>query len=242
MRCGTTFLHTYLLEHPKVMAPVRRQLWFFDMSFHRGIGWYRSRFPLKIQRVLRGRITGEATPDYLFHREVPGRVARVLPQVKLLVLLRNPVDRAYSHYWLEVRQGQETLSFEKAIEAEDLRLRHEGDDIFKGGSYHDSHHRRHSYLARGIYVDQLLTWMRHFPLERLLILKSEDLYQNAPKVYGQTLRFLGLPDWEPDHFEPRNAGEYSDMNPATRRHLTEYFSTHNERLYRLLGRNLGWEP
>lgn len=120
-RSGTTSLYSYLVEHPRVVAAAKKELHFFDLRFPNGPAWYRDQFP----SLSPDTITGEASPYYLFHSHVPKRVFKLLPHVKLIVLLRNPVDRAYSHYYHAVKHGIETLPFERAIEQEDERLRGE---------------------------------------------------------------------------------------------------------------------
>ncbi len=128
-RAGTTSLHRYLIQHPGVRTTLRTKgVHFFDTGYGRGMSWYASRFPTRLTAWYVARRhgvelrTGEASPYYLFHPHVPGRVAEHLPQVKLIALLRDPVGRAYSHYQHEVARGFETLSFEEAIEAEAARL------------------------------------------------------------------------------------------------------------------------
>src|SRR5439155_957892 len=124
-------------------------------------------------------LTGEASPYYLFHPRVPKRVRELLPSVKLIVLLRNPCDRAYSHYHHEVRLGVEALPFEAAIEREGERLRGEPEKLLASDTYYSFNHQHYSYLARGVYIDQLLAWRGDlFPKEQLLILRSEDPYAN----------------------------------------------------------------
>ena len=131
-RGGTTSLYNYLLARPQIAAATRKEVHFFDNNFHRGIPWYRAHFPSLIQgdmaETIRGQrfITGEASPYYLFHPHAPARAALVVPKAKLIVLLRNPVDRAYSHYCRMVKKGRETLSFEDALAQEEIRTRGEG--------------------------------------------------------------------------------------------------------------------
>ncbi len=160
MKCGTTSLFRYLAEHPDFFPPMTKEIHFFDSKYDQGLDWYRRRFPTKIKRLtcrLRGRriITGEASPYYMFHPHAMRRIASILPTVKLIVLLRNPVDRAYSHYHYEVKHGREQLTFEEAIDAEPGRLAGELDKMLQDEGYFSVHYGRHAYLRRGIYVEQL---------------------------------------------------------------------------------------
>ena len=129
-RGGTTSLYNYLVEHPGIGAASIKEVHFFDTPhFKQGLAWYRGHFPSAFQRyyversLKHGFVTGEASPYYLFHPHAPKRVAGLMPQMKLIVMLRNPVDRAYSHYHHEVAGGHEKLAtFEEAIACEDERL------------------------------------------------------------------------------------------------------------------------
>src|SRR5439155_7010676 len=144
----------------------------FDLNYHRGIDWYRSRFPTEgyRRRVRRrrgvGQVVGEASPDYLFHPHVPARVASALPAVKLIVLLRNPVDRAFSHYWHQAKRGFEDLSFQEAVAQEPSRLNGELERVISDERYVSFERHHHSYLARGRYAEQLEVWFDLFPRQQ----------------------------------------------------------------------------
>ena len=241
-KCGTTSLYTYLEQHPCVIPAFRKELNFFDLGFGRGTIWYRAYFPTlfykqQIEKVNRqNAITGEATPQYLFHPLAPERVATTLPNIKLIVLLRNPVDRAYSHYNHEKVRGRESLSFEDAMKAEKERLRKEKEKMLEDKNYQCLEYLYFSYLSRGIYVEQLKNWMNFFPKEQFLILKYEDFVDDPPGVFKQVLDFLKLPTWKLKEYKAFNAGKYSSgMNTTTRNRLIDYFEPHNEQLYQLLG-------
>jgi hypothetical protein len=245
-RAGTTSVYNYLNQHPAVIAALTKEVHFFDVNFDQGLGWYRAYFPSYrrksvIQRQ-RGRcVTGEASPYYLFHPRVPRRVKAVLADVKLIALLRNPVDRAFSHYHHELRAGREHLTFEAAIAREPERLQGEAARILADESYDSFNHQCYSYLARGVYVDQLRTWLSYFPREQMLILKSEDLYAHPCLATKQVLAFLDLPEWELGHYRKYHAQPYAKMEAATRALLVDYFAPYNQQLYALLGRDFGWD-
>jgi hypothetical protein len=222
---GTMYLYHLLTQHPLVEPAVFKEPHFFDLLFKQGVGWYRECFPQPTRKDGRRTITGEATPGYISHPLVPERVAKVVPQVRLIALLRNPVDRAYSHYQMAVRKSKETRTFEEAAEA---------------GLGYDP-----EYLIKSVYVDHLLRWTEFFDREQLLVLKSEDFFENHTETLKVVLEFLGLPEWEPEASEleggKRNAGRYGEeMDPSTRRRLEEYFEPHNRRLYDFLGVDFGW--
>lgn len=251
-RGGTTSLFRYLQAHPCIEPAVNKDLHFFDREYKKGLAWYRGHFPTSIEKYhaqsLGGRtfLTGEASPSYLFHPYAPKRVAKALPNVKLIVMLRNPVSRAYSQYNHAVELGHETLSFEEAIQAEEERIARECKRIQEDEYYYSETYKHLSYLMKGIYVDQLQAWMSIFPREQFLILKSEDFYADPAAALKQVLAFLNVPETETElrkkEYKIINNNVYSSrMDPAMRKHLIKYFEPHNARLYDFLGVNFGWD-
>lgn len=239
-KAGTTSLFKYLRQHPNILPAHKKEVKFFDCNFGRGLNWYRSHFPYASE-LQEGRITGEASPHYLSHPLAPQRVASILPDVKLIALLRNPVERAYSHYQLNVRRRRERLSFAEALEQEEARLGDILQRIRSGEEVPLFNFLHYAYTYKGMYAEQLENWLAVFPREQILILKSEDLFTNPAAVFAQVLAFLGLPPWEPKHFEKYNTGRYTGMDPEIRQRLLEFYQPHNQRLYQLLGVDYGWE-
>lgn len=245
-RCGTTSLYYNLVRHPCIAPAFQKEAHFFDVNFNRGLSWYRSLFPTSIYRYyverMRGRAfsTGEASPYYIFHPHAPKRIFDALPHVKLIAILRNPVDRAYSHYSARVRRGIETFSFRDAIEREEERLGGELERILEDESYYSPRHRLFSYLSRGIYIDQLRRWMDLFPREQFLILKSADFFADPQAVLNRVTDFLDLSTWETGDLGRYNVGKYTEMGAEMRSRLVEYFEPHNQRLYKYLGVDFGW--
>ncbi len=246
---GTTSLYRYLIEHPNIAPIYVKEPHFFDIYYHKGLGWYRSHFPTAVEKYYaryvhkHDLITGEASPYYLFHPSTSQRVAKTLPKAKLIVLLRNPIDRAYSQYQHQLRQsGVETLSFEGAIDAEEKRLAGEEEKIRQNEKYASFNHRHYSYLARSTYINQLPAWLNIFPREQLLILKSEDLYSDPASIVKQTLEYLNVPaSTQQGAYKPFNEAKYTPMKPETCVRLVEYFKPYNARLYDLLDRDFGWD-
>jgi len=246
-RSGTTSLYEYLTQHPSVIPGVGKEVYFFDKKYDQGINWYKSFFPTKIsksrleKKLKRNCITGEATPRYLYHPYTPKRVFDLIPNVKLIVLLRNPIDRAYSHYQMEVDHGHENLSFEEAIEKEESRVKHEIELMNNNENYYSVEFYRKSYLTRGIYVTQLKNWFKFFPRNQFLIIKSEDFYSNTPYVYNTVLKFLELPEFKLQHYKQFKMRQYSSMTNKIRKKLSDYFAPYNKELYKLIGINFNWE-
>jgi hypothetical protein len=257
-RCGTTSLFYYLSEHPQIVPSTTKELHFFDDHYAKGMRWYRAQFPTTVQKYYAAHIrkrdflTGEATPAYLFYPHASERIAKALPDVKLIVLLRNPVDRAFSHYWLLSRVNKEALSFEEAIKREQTMIGSEREKILAEANRASQEYRQFSYLTRGMYAEQLQHWMKYYPREQFLILKSEDMYSNPAETIQQTLAFLGLPTLEiqankeyRQYRLPQKAGYLNkerqpEMKSETRQYLLDYFKPYNARLYEFLGRDFGW--
>lgn len=234
-KCGTTSLYAWISEHPQVTPAKTKEVHYFDRWFERGEAWYRGHFPRR-RRLRRARaITGEATPAYLFHPECPDRVRRHVPGAKLLVLLRDPVKRAWSNYHHAVRTGRERGAFEDAVDRE-LRLL---EDPAAAAAA-----RRPSYLRRGFYAEQLRRWHARFPEDQLACFLSEDLFRDPNVVLDEVTRFLGLAahDWRwLREARARNQHPHPPMEPATRDRLREIFRRPNQELAELLGRDPGWD-
>jgi hypothetical protein len=240
---GTTFFYRLLAQHPNVKPAFLKEVHYFDLNYRKGEHWYRSNFPLQVSDE-RDFVTGESSPYYLFHPHAPRRAAHIVPEAKLIVLLRNPVHRAYSHYQHQVKrvkgEARETLTFEEAIDAEEVRLHGEVDKMIRDEAYVSLNHRSYSYLARGVYVDQLVAWSKYYDRTQMQILKSEDLFHDTPTILRATSGFLEIPYWAPKAYSIPNKREYTDLSIAVRQRLEDFFRPHNLRLYEYLGVDLGW--
>jgi hypothetical protein len=244
-RCGTTSLYAAIQAHPQFAPPLRKELHFFDIGFQRGPLWYRAAFPLRSRIRTEARhqgrpvLTGEATPGYLFHRDVPERIARTVPEARLVVVLRDPVERAYSNYWLNRHRGQEALSFEEALAREDERTRIADPE-------HPTREEllaltRYAYKARGCYADQLERYRPWLP-DRMLVLGFDELYGASGGGWVRLGDFLGM---DPTGFAARrrllsSQRDAPEMEPETRSGLRDWFAPHNRRLEQLLGRDPGF--
>jgi len=235
-KAGTTALYAYLRWHPGITGPSWKEVSFFDRHWWRGPAWYRGQFPLRSGT----RLVGEASPSYLFHPLAPERVRALVPDARLVALVRDPVARAYSHYQHEVALGREPLSFEDALAAESERTRGEEASLVADPKAFSRAWWDHTYVARGLYADQLERWLAIFPPEQLLVVRSEDLGERPAETYAEILAFLGAAPHGLQEY-PRIFGrEYADMPPETRLALAARFAEPNRRLEALLGRDLGW--
>jgi hypothetical protein len=240
-KCGTTSLYNYLAQHPNIIAAAKKEIHFFDCNYDKGYRWYKSHFcETNKHRDKKNVIAGEATPYYIFHPHAPTRVKKTLPGVKLIVMLRNPVERAFSHYKHHVKYKVEPLSFIAAIKAESERLAGELNKMIQNENYQSYNLQMFSYLHRGVYVDQLKRWFAYFSKEQFLILKSEDFFAEPENNFAKTLRFLGLPEYKLMHYKKFNPSQAFSMDNSTREYLINYFRPYNENLYELLGLDFGW--
>ncbi len=256
-RGGTSSLYTYLRRHPDVAGALRKEVAYFTSSYHEGIAWYRAHFPLaardRIHGLRRGRpLMGlEATPDYLLDPRAAARAVAILPEARIVVLLRDPVDRAWSHWAHMRRLGIETLSFDEALAAEPRRLGGALDRLAEVDPLDRDRDEplprpvlRYSYVARGRYGAQLERWLARYPRDRILVVRSEEFYADTPRVFASIVAFLGLPEWLPDRFsnisrsgEERAAFELPPLDALSRRRLAETFVDDRERVERLIGKD-----
>jgi len=235
-KAGTTALYAYLRWHPQITGPSWKEVSYFDRHYRRGERWYRGHFPV----LKRDRLVGEASPSYVVHPLAPQRVHALLPEARLIVLVRNPIDRAYSHYQHEAALEREPLTFEQAIDAEEERLRGEVERMTSDAAYFSHAWWNFTYLARGRYAEQLERWLAVFPREQLLVVPAGDLRDRPGETYARVLEFLGAERHRLNSYPRIFSREYPVMSPETRSRLASYYAEPNRRLYDLLGRDLGW--
>jgi hypothetical protein len=245
---GTSSLYNYLTAHPAVVRAATKEIHYFDINHHRGPGWYRGHFPTRRRMAQLDRrlgvpaMTGEASPYYLFHPRVPERVRALLPDARLIVLLRDPVERAVSHHNHELIDGFETLDLAAAIEAEPRRLAGEAQRLACGdGRAASFSHQHQGYLSRGRYAEQLERWFGVFARERFFIADSRELFEDPAGLTARALAFLGLPEHELPGYDVAGARPHAELDLELRQRLREYFAPHNQRLYALLGMDFGWQ-
>lgn len=240
-KAGTTSLYEYLSQHPDVRPAARKEVHYFDVNHDRGPGWYRARFPVAVLKR-RTWITGEASPYYLQHPEAPERVRSLLPGVRLIAVLRDPVERAHSHWRHYRRSGEETRPFADVLDEEERLLPELERRLLDGDTDALDAHRHLGLLARGRYAEQLERWLKVFPREQLLVLESEELFTRPADAYARTLEFLGLRPFTGARFEVHNRGSDSgtDISPTLARRLARYYAEPDRRLVALLGHELSW--
>jgi hypothetical protein len=246
-RCGTTSMYQALRQHPAVLRPVTRKgVHYYDVDYARGPGWYRAHFPLELtarrrQHRLGTRVmTFESSPYYLFHPLAAQRIATDLPGVKILILVRDPVERAYSAYTHEFARGFETESFERALELEDSRLADEEERLIADPAAHSHAHQHQAYVRRGFYIDQIVRMIDAVGSDHVHVIDAEDFFAEPEKAWAAVTDFLGLPEVHGLEFKQHNARARSAMPESVRRSLEERFEDSDERLASWWGRTPSW--
>lgn len=246
-RAGTTSMYKTLTEHPEVLgAGLHKGVHYFDTHYDKGPKWYRGHFPTRwsARRTQRSTgnepITGEASPYYMFHPLVPQRIAQELPGAKVIVMLRDPVERAYSAFTHETARGFETEPFERAIELEEVRLAGVEEKFAADPYFQSLEHQHNAYLARGRYVEQLERLEHHVGRENIHVVDSDELFVDAEPLIRETVEFLGLSPWAPASLQKRNARPRRSLEGEVRERLERYFEPYDERLAAWCGRTPSW--
>jgi hypothetical protein len=244
MKSGTTSLYYNICQHQNIFESAYDEIGFFDDNFELGLYWYRSMFPTVFQKYItklkhQKFLTGEDTPFYFWKQNVVDRIHNILPNVKLIIILRNPIDRAYSNYTDRINLGNEPTSFEEVVKNEiefikknNLKsVNNELKDMIK----------EPAYLAKGIYVNQLKLWRKKFPLKQFHILSTEEMSNQPHKTLEKVFEFLKVSKKNIKTPQKRKMKEYAPMNSDTRKLLIEFFKPYNEKLYKEINQQFGWD-
>ncbi len=242
-RCGTTSMYRALAAHPSIVkAVLHKGVHYFDVAYHRGPAWYRGHFPLRSTGKRVSARTGvptqtfESSPYYMYHPLAADRIAAELPDVRLVVLIRDPVERAYSHHAHEVARGFEPeADFTRALALEPERLAGEEQRLRADPRYYSHAHQHHAYVERGQYVEHLQRLTAVFGRERIHVVDSERFFTEPEPVYDAVLSFLDLPLTHRPPFERHNARARGPMPEPVREQLTAHFAPYNARLVDWLG-------
>jgi len=232
-KCGTTSLYEDLIKHPDILPSngygdhipyggtlslSQKEPRFFDRQWHRGIDWYFSLFP-----DVSGKISGDGSAMYLFRTLAMERMKQTIPDTKIIIMLRDPIDRLYSHFHhvAELAQKWETRypTFERFLDC--------------------AHENDYYIIARSIYVDSVKNCYRLFGEDQVIVIKSET-YFNYPNEYDRIISFLGLNEYHLDASHFRSGNYKTKMLKETRNKLSDFFEPYNKQLYELIGRDMGW--
>jgi hypothetical protein len=244
MKCGTSTLYDYLVTHPKILPSARKEIKYYDYRFQYSFNWYKGNLGCW-KWSDDGLKSIDASPTYFSIPICAPRIRSDVPDVKIIILLRNPIDRAYSHYQMIVRNKNENLSFEEAIKNESIRVTPLTEKNLKDPDYRN--YITYSYVRYGLYIEDLKRWYNLFPKNNILIIKSEDFEENTLNEYKKVCKFLNIPEPNLDIIRyienPKNkkmVGNYKPLEKNIRNELRKLFEPYNEQLYKFLGKDFGW--
>ena len=243
-RCGTTSLFYHLPEHPCISKSPHDNMGFFNDNFHLGVNWYKSFFPTiftrnKIKSEFGNFLAFDVTTTYMEEESTANNVYQIKPNMKIIVILRNPVDRAYSQYHLNLREKAEKRSFEDAMEENMNELNKESYERYEIKPKFSV--EENNYLKKGLYAQQLRHWLNIFPMESMLILSTEEFESNQQVIYNKIFEFLNISQFEVKNTEKMEKGNYPQMKSETRSLLLDYFRSHNNELFKLINKKFDWE-
>ena len=227
---GTTSLYDYLVHHPKILGSRKKELHFFDNdhAFKKGLGYYKSLFPVKKNH---DDLAFEASPGYFWKKVCAQRIAKAYPKTKLILILRNPVKRAISHYFYFFYSRWPNKSFEDAIKVKGITSLHQKSNWYQ-------------IVEAGYYLEHLQRWFELFPREQMHIVILEDLIKNPELEVNKVFNFLGLSGFKLDSYVPKNQGSYANngsITPESIKMLEQLYEPHNKKLEEFLGRTLPWD-
>ena len=237
-RCGTTSLYEHLGNHPCIKKSIYDHIGFFDDNYHLGKNFYKSFFITKFEKKYLEKkfgkcITYDVTSSYIQKSVTASRVFEMFPKIKIIAILRNPIDRAYSEYNSHSRVNKTIATFESYIENEIIRIENGSDE------YYDNLEER-SYLSKGFYFKQLKPWFDLFPKENILILSTEEFDQNTENVFNKIFNFLDIKEFSIVNAKKMEKGKYPNLNIETREKLSKFYRLRNLELYQLIGKDFMW--
>jgi tetratricopeptide (TPR) repeat protein len=233
-KCGTTSLYVYLEKHPQIIVSRKKEINFFNFHFAYGADWYLSQFPSIDDSNF---MTGEASPNYLDYPRSARNMHDLFPQMKIIILLRNPIEKAVSWHYHKLNQGiaQNNNGLQEEIEAEMETLSSWSEEQLIRSNYCYPNN-----LLGSLYYYRLQSWFEYFSREQILIIKSEDFYQKTPSIMKKVYHFLDLPLHRAAKYPICNYGSYTPIDPELRETLANYFKPHNRKLEKFLGRKFDW--
>jgi tetratricopeptide (TPR) repeat protein len=233
---GTSSLYHYIIQNPRILPAIKKEIHFFNQNFEKGLDWYLSHFPPipKPSTFL----TGEATPWYLVSFDAEKRIVSIFPDIKLIIVLRNPIFRAFSQYQMQLKLGVEQRCFHTVIASEIETIGNLASPSQADFNYWQS---EKGCLLFSLYVYFIEKWMAVFPREQFLILQSEDFYTNPSATLTQVFEFLGVPDYALPEYRNYNPGSYNPISDDLRQRLADFFRPHNQKLEEYLGMTFNWD-
>ena len=252
-RAGTTALYTYLIQHPSIFSASTENnesvadLHFFEYMISDKISWYKSHFPTKFTKNYykfkskNNFVTGEYTSTYMYNKNVPKRISKLLPNVKLIIILRNPVDKAYSTYSQQYSFNEFSSSFEETIHAEFKRMElcKLQPELYTKNPDFDSNVIT-NIIRHGIYSEYLEKWIKFFPKDQILIIDSDDLKNSTQETVNQVFNFLNVFPYKINNLSKINVGKYVPLDKKSKEFLSEFYKPYNEKLNNLFDTKFNW--
>lgn len=237
-KAGTTSLYNCLKQHPAVLPARKKEIHYFSQFYRKGLPWYLEHFPKRENHQL----SGEASPFYLFHPQSARRIAETYPDIKIIIILRDPVERAISHYDQQYRRGHEKLPMLQAFEEEAKRIAKGWEKLLRDEKTSASKLQQCSYLKRGEYLAQLQRYESYFPAAQIYLMESRDFFDHPLPSLRKLYEFLLIdPDFVAGDLWPRKPGHYNNIDTTALEYLRAYYCPHNEALYTHLGKRFDWQ-
>lgn len=240
-RCGTTSLFTYLPEHPSIIESHHDNMGFFNDNYHLGVNWYKSFFTTistkkRIEKEQGKCLSFDVTTRYIEQKSTAENIKKIKPDMKIIVILRNPIDRAYSQFNLSKKELTQSLDFESEVFREITEL----EKKMENNNELEFNKEKQHYIQRGLYAKQLKSWFEIFPRDNILILSTEDFKNDNNMTYSKIFDFLDIPEHSINKKEMIGKGEYEPMKETARKMLIEFYKKHNEDLFKLIGKKFDW--
>lgn len=237
-KAGTTSLYNCLKQHPAIVPARKKEIHYFSQFYRKGLSWYLEHFPLRES----SRLSGEASPFYLFHPQSARRIAETFPEIRIIIILRDPVERAISHYHQQYRRGHEKLSMQEAFQQEPERIAKGWEKLLRDEQTSASKLQQCSYLKRGEYLSQIQRYETYFPASQIYLMESRNFFDQPSSALQKLHAFLQIDtDFLPKDLWPRKPGNYADTDPAVLDYLRTYYRPHNEALFAHLGYRFEWQ-
>ena len=241
VRSGTTSLFHYLNQHPNIVGASYDELGYFDDNYHLGVNWYKSFFTTistkkRIEKEQGKCLSFDVTTRYIEQKSTAENIKKIKPDMKIIVILRNPIDRAYSQFNLSKKELTQSLDFESEVFREITEL----EKKMENNNELEFNKEKQHYIQRGLYAKQLKSWFEIFPRDNILILSTEDFKNDNNMTYSKIFDFLDIPEHSINKKEMIGKGEYEPMKETARKMLIEFYKKHNEDLFKLIGKKFDW--
>jgi hypothetical protein len=236
-KCGTTSLLADLVNHPQILKPIRKEFYFFNNQniYKKGVDWYLGQFPSSTDKAF----NVDATANSFESKEAPSRMKKEFPNSKIILLLRNPTERAYSHYKMAVNLGFEKLSFSDALKMENERLAYSAKNYIKDTN-HDYVFQKLGYRVKGVYINFLQNWLKEYSFEDIKIIQSETYFEKPKEIFNEIINHLDLEHFTPNQFNIFKQNSASNISEELKIELDKFYKPYNEKLYKLIGKEFDW--